>query len=77
MAQVIDAIFETRRGKTCIAVNNYKYRQFSTSVDKTVKFVCCNKSCKSVIVTDSALKRIIHFENDHIYKVIEVYQISK
>ena len=22
--------------------------------------------------TDSALKRIIHFENDHIYKVIEV-----
>ena len=25
----------------------------------------CNKYCKSVIVTDSAMKRTIHFENDH------------
>ena len=66
MAQLIDAIFETRRAKTCIAVNNYKYRQFPTYVEKTVKFVCCNKSCKSVIVTDSATKRT------NIYKVIKV-----
>ena len=58
-------IFETRRGKKCINIDSYKFREFRTLKSSVTHFRCANKKCSlSDVVRLVNNKKIKNFKND-------------
>ena len=62
---IIQAVVNSRRGKICIIVNNYKYSKKNILRNKNVRFVCTNNVCSAAIFTDETYTRISNHFNDH------------
>lgn len=41
----ISDVFETRRGKKCVAINSYKFSEFRENKDTTKIFRCTDRKC--------------------------------
>ena len=65
MDSVIEQVFETRRGNTCIIINNFKFGKKFSLKNGTIKFECTSNSCPCIVYTDSHYKFIDHFKNEH------------
>lgn len=60
----ISNVFETRRGKRCFNIGNYKFSEFRISKSGDACFRCTNKKC-SVSVVVNGLNKIVKVTNAH------------
>ncbi|KAL4098345.1 hypothetical protein QTP88_022975 [Uroleucon formosanum] len=60
----ISNIFETRRGKRCFNVENYKFSEFRVLKSGDLLFRCTNKKCASRITVNKEYK-VINTSNTH------------
>lgn len=58
--------FETEKGKPCILVNGYKYREYKIlkSVG-SIRYRCTNKNCQSSIYVDNNVTKVLSMLNEH------------
>jgi len=60
----ISNVFETRRGKRCFNVENYKFSEFRVLKSGDLLFRCTNKKCTSRITVNKEYK-VINTSNTH------------
>ena len=65
MDSVIEKVFETRRGNTCIIIDNCKFGKKFSLKNGTTKFEYTSNSYPCIVHTDSNYKFIDHFKNEH------------
>jgi len=58
----ISNIFETRRGKRCFNIDNYKFSEYRVLINGNFNFRCTNKKCP-VSVKVNKLNKIIKVTN--------------
>jgi len=55
----ISDVFETRRGKKCVAINySYKFSEFRENKDTTKVFRCTNRKCTVTAKLTANLKMV-------------------
>lgn len=59
----IDKVIFTKRNKTCLIVNNFKFREVRELTSGKFFFRCTNKMCKASIHTDESVVSIIKMMN--------------
>lgn len=47
-------VFETRRGKKCIDIDSYKFREYRTLKSGDTNFRCTNKKCSASVVVNKS-----------------------
>jgi len=61
----ISDVFETRRGKKCVAINSYKFSEFRENKDRTKVFRCTNRKCTVTVKLTANLKAVISINDEH------------
>ncbi|KAL4130756.1 hypothetical protein QTP88_008148 [Uroleucon formosanum] len=61
----ISNVFETRRGKRCFNIENYKYSEFRVLKSGDLLFRCTNKKCTSRVIVNKSITRVINTSNEH------------
>jgi len=73
----ISNVFETRRGKKCVAINSYKFREFRENKDTTKVFRCTNFKCSVTMKLTGNLKTVIPINGEHNHEELIEETITK
>jgi hypothetical protein len=73
----ISDVFETKRGKKCVAINSYKFSEFRENKDTTKVFRCMNRKCTVTAKLTSNLKTVISINGEHRHDELTKETITK
>jgi len=63
--------FQTEKGKPCILVDGYKYREFNVLKKcGSIRYRCTNKNCSASLLVNNDVTVVISMLNDHNHNVI-------
>lgn len=70
-------IFETHRGKKCVVIDNFKFREFRLNKSKSKIFWCTNRNCNISTNIFNSLKFFIFISGDHNHNIFQENTIVK
>lgn len=63
----IDYIFNTKRNKRCISIENYIFSESNHLKNGSFRFRCTNRTCTESVLVNSTIDKILSFSNNNIH----------
>jgi len=73
----VSDVFETQRGKKCVAINSYKFSEFRENKDTTKVFRCTNRKCTVTAKLTANLSTVISINGEHSHVELGEETITK